>query len=140
MARFNAEIPDELVRAVNDLEGNAEEIFMQMTEAGAKATYKNVKSNVPTSFKSSGIMNCLKVTKNYKTIYDDACNTKVGFYGYFTNKDGKLTPAPLVANVFEYGSSKFQKKPFFKKSFNKKEIESVMRAKFKELTGGEMGE
>lgn len=140
MAKFNAQVPDELVNAINELEGNAEEMFMKMTEAGAKAAYKNVKNNVPSSFEESGIMECLKVTKNYKTAYDDACNTKVGFYGYFTNKDGKKTPASLVANVFEYGSTKFDKQPFFRKSFKKKEIENVMRAKFKELTGGEMGE
>lgn len=140
MAKFNAQVPDELVNAINELEGNAEDIFMKMTEAGAKVAYRNVLSNVPSSFRGSEIMDCIKITKNYKTIYDDACNTKVGIYGYFTNKDGRLTPAPLVANVFEYGSTKFDKKPFFRQSFKKKEIESAMRAKFKELTGGEMGE
>ena len=48
--------------------------------------------------------------------------------GYFTNKDGKTTPAPLVANMFEYGSRsrKYPKKPFFRSSFNKSQIEKAM--------------
>jgi hypothetical protein len=48
--------------------------------------------------------------------------------GYFTNKDGDTTPAPLVANMFEYGSSsrKYPKQPFFRQSFNKGQIEKAM--------------
>ena len=50
------------------------------------------------------------------------------FVGYFTNEDGKQTPAPLVANMFEYGSKdrKYPKHPFFRKSFRKAQIEKAM--------------
>jgi hypothetical protein len=48
--------------------------------------------------------------------------------GYFTNRNGERIPAPLVANMFEYGSSnrKYPKKPFFRQSFNKAQIEKAM--------------
>ena len=39
-------------------------------------------------------------------------------------------PAPLVANVFEYGrsTSEFPKQPFMRKSFNKAAITKAMEA------------
>ena len=48
--------------------------------------------------------------------------------GYFTNRDGEITPAPLVANMFEYGSSKrkYPKQPFFRQSFNAAQITKAM--------------
>ena len=48
------------------------------------------------------------------------------FAGYFTNEKGVKTPAELVCNVFEYGTSKFTKRPFFRKSFKKAQIEKAM--------------
>jgi hypothetical protein len=71
-------------------------------------------------------MKCLKITKTYKTPTDEGINTKVAFYGYFINSKGKEVPAPLVVNVFEYGQSGKKKKPFIRKSFNKKDIEKAM--------------
>ena len=67
-----------------------------------------------------------------------AGNTKVGFYGYFENDEGKKVPAPLVANVFEYGRSglPFPKHPFLRKSFKKSEIEQAMLKVQKEKSGG----
>ena len=93
----------------------------------AEKVYKNVLKNVPASFKSSNIMKCLKITKIYKSPTDGGINTKVRLYGYFKNKRGVVTPAPLVGNVFEYGSSKQSKRPFFRKSFRKAEIEAEMK-------------
>ena len=75
-------------------------------------------------------MKCLKITKVYKTPSDGGINTKVGLYGYFKNKRGVTTPAPLVGNVFEHGTSTVKKHPFMRKSFRKAEIESEMK-KFK---------
>jgi hypothetical protein len=53
---------------------------------------------------------------------------KVGFSGYFKNENGELVPAPLVANVFEYGRSgePFPKQPFIRKSFKKSAIQKAM--------------
>ena len=101
MARFQEELPNDLIKMFQDLDANSEKIFGEMTKAGAE--------------------------KVYKTPSDDGINTKVGFYGYFKNKRGVETPAPLVANVFEHGTSKQKKKPFLKKSFKKAEIEAEMK-------------
>lgn len=126
MASFDMELPNELIKQFENLEQNTEKMMGEMTKAGAEVVLKNVKSNVPESFKNSNIMKCLKITKVYKTPSDDGINTKVAFYGYFKNKQGQVVPAPLVANVFEYGSSKVKKKPFMRKSVNKTQIEQAM--------------
>ena len=76
-----------------------------MTKAGAKVVEKNIIANVPDGIRNSEMMKNLKITQTYKTPSDDGINTKVAFYGYFTNKEGKTVPAPLVANVFEHGRS-----------------------------------
>ena len=85
-------------------------------------------------------MRCIKTTKTYRTPSDDGIATKVIISGYFKNKNGVKTPAPLVANVFEYGSSKFTKKPFLRKSFQKSQIEKAMLKAQKELSGGLLDE
>jgi hypothetical protein len=128
MAKFNMELPSDLINQIKSLSDNSEKMLGEMTSAGAKVVFNNIKSNVPKSFLTSDIMNCLKITKIYKTPSDDGINTKVAFYGYFTNKKGKKTPAPLVCNVFEHGSSKnnFPVKKFLSKSFNKSEITTAM--------------
>ena len=126
MAKFKAELPSDLIKQFENLDKNTEKIMGEMTQAGAEVVMQNVLKNVPESFKKSNIMKCLKITKVYKTPSDDGINTKVAFYGYFTNHLGKTVPAPLVANVFEYGSSKVDKKPFMRKSFKKAEITKAM--------------
>lgn len=126
MAKFDMQLPTDIIKDIEYINNNSDKIFGEMTKAGAKTVYQNIKSNIPKSFVSSNIMNCLKITKIYKTPSDGGINTKVGFYGYFINENGVETPAPLVANVFEYGSSKFTKKPFFRRSFKKAQIEKAM--------------
>lgn len=120
------ELPTEILKDIEYINDNSDKIFGEMTQAGADVTIKNVRSNIPKSFVDSDIMDCLKITRVYKTPTDEGINTKVGFFGYFTNKNGVKTPAPLVANVFEYGSSKFTKQPFFRRSFKKAQIEKAM--------------
>lgn len=138
MAQFNLELPTEIMNDFKKINSNAEEIFGKMTKAGAEVVMKNIRSNIPSSFHSSDIMHCLRMTRTYKTPSDDGINTKVGFYGYFTNKDGKTVPAPLVANVFEYGRSNlpFPKHPFLRRSFKKGEIEKAMLKEQKRASGG----
>lgn len=105
-------------------------MLAEMTEAGARLVYNNIKTSVPSSWYSSGIMKCLKVSRTYKTPSDDGVNTKVAFYGYFINRNGERIPAPLVANVTEYGrsNSPYPKKPFMRKSFNRAKINKAMQA------------
>ena len=115
MAGFNAELPNELIKSFQELETNTEEMLSEMTKAGAEVVYKQVKSNMKSSFKSTeSLEKGLKITKSYRTPSDDGINTKVGFYGY--DEDG--IPIPLKALAREYGTSRGEKKkPFFRKAF-----------------------
>ena len=127
MANFNSELPNDLIKEFEELNINTEEMLGEMTKVGAIAVHKNILSKIPKSLKNSEIMKCLKITKTYKTKSDDGVNTKVAFYGYFTNKRGIEEPAPLIANIFEHGTSTVQKQPFMRKSFKSSEIETEMR-------------
>lgn len=140
MAKFIMQLPTEILKDIEYINGNSEKIFGEMTKAGAEVMLNNIKSNIPKSFADSNIMNCLKITRVYKTPTDNGINTKVGFFGYFTNKNGVKTPAPLVANVFEYGSSKFTKQPFFRRSFKKAQIEKAMLEAQKRYSKGLLNE
>jgi hypothetical protein len=128
MARFKAELPNDIIKDFEKVEKNTDKMLAEMTEAGAEVVYNNIKASVPSSWHKSGIMKCLKVTKSYKTPSDDGVNTKIAFYGYFTNRNGEKIPAPLVANVTEFGrsNSPYPKKPFLRKSFKKSQIEKAM--------------
>lgn len=142
MAKFELELPNEIIKQISEIYDNSEEIFGEMTRAGANVVNLNIEANVPESIRDSKMMNCLKITKTYKTPSDDGINTKIGFYGYFENKDGKIVPAPLVANVFEYGrsSAPFPKHPFLRKSFKRKEIEEAMLKAQSRASGGLLDE
>ena len=140
MARFIMQLPTEILKDIEYINGNSDKIFGEMTQAGANVTIKNIRSNIPKSFVDSNIMDCLKVTRVYKTPTDQGINTKVGFYGYFINKNGVSTPAPLVANVFEYGKSNFDKQPFFRRSFKKAQIEKAMLEAQRKFSRGLLSE
>ncbi len=142
MAKFEMELPTEIMKDFQKIYNDSEKIFGEMTKAGAKVVESNIRANVPQSIQNSKMMNCLKITKVYKTPTDDGINTKVGFYGYFQNEDGKTVPAPLVANVFEYGrsNSPFPKQPFMRKSFKKGQIEQAMLKAQKQASGGLLDE
>lgn len=142
MARFNLELPDGIMKDIQRLNNNYEAIFGGMTKAGAEVVMSNIIANVPSSIRSSPMMGCLKMTRTYKTPSDDGINTKVAFYGYFTNENGETQPAPLVANVFEYGRSNapFPKQPFMRKSFRAGQIEKAMMDAQKRLSGGLLDE
>lgn len=132
MAKFQLDLNSTLLDQFTELAKKEPEMFGNMTQAGAKVVENNVKRNMPESLKNSNFAKCLKVSKVYATPSDDSINSKVLFAGYFTNEDGKKTPAPLVANVFEYGRSasakggRFKPQPFFRKSFVAHEIEQAM--------------
>lgn len=128
MASFKAELPNDILKEFEALEKNTQKMLEEMTEAGAKVVLENIKASVPQSWYSSNIMKCLKVTDSYRTPSDDGVNTKVAFYGYFINRNGEKIPAPLVANVTEYGrsNSPYPKKPFLRRSFKKSDIEKAM--------------
>ena len=142
MAKFKCELPTQLINELTKLEQNTPKMIEEMTQAGAKVVYNNVKENMKSSFKDSDkLAHYLKITKPYETPSDDGINTKVAFYGYYkedkktfslTSKSGKTysyngIPVPLIIRAREYGSSSGEvKKPFFRKSFKKAQIEKEM--------------
>lgn len=130
MAKFKAEIPTDLINIFDELNDNLDTIFGEMTQAGAKVVHKNVLSNMKSAFKTTrSLEKGLKITRVYKTSSDDGINTKIGFYGYdgiSSPKYPKGKPIPLKAMAREYGTPKEAKKPFFRKSFNKSQIEAEM--------------
>lgn len=145
MARFKAELPNELIKEIKKLEQNTEKMLGEMTKAGAEVAYDNVVNNMKKAFKTPDeLIECLQITKTYKTPSDDGINTKVAVYGYinkgkktkrknsYKKSTGKTyesdgTPAPLVVIQREYGNSRGEKKiPIFRPAFKKSEIEKVM--------------
>ena len=133
MAKFNAELPNDLMKVFEDLETNTPQMMGEMCQAGAEVVYNKVKANLGKAFaRTETLLKGLKITKVYNTPSDDGINVHVGFYGYDaeskpTKRHPKGTPIPLIAMAREYGTSRGeQKKPFFRKSFSKKEIEEAM--------------
>lgn len=142
MAKIIVDIDDSVLKDISYIDKQFDHIFGGMTKAGAEVVYKNVISALPESLRSSGFSSHVKLSRVYKTPSDDGINTKVMITGYFINKDGRKTPAPLVANMFEYGSSKknYPKQPFFRKSFKKSQIMKAMEEEQKKLSGGLLDE
>ena len=128
MASFNAVFPSDLIKEFGKLEKNSKKMLGEMTKAGAETVIANVKVNMQKSFKNtSELVKHLRLSKTYITPSDDGINTKVILDGYMMNEQGKEVPVPLIVNAREYGTSRGEaKKPFFRKSFNKKEIELAM--------------
>lgn len=129
MAKFHSELPYELMKVFEDLETDCDEMFGDMCQAGAMVVYINVKANMKKVFKSTkSLEKGLKITKVYKTPSDGGINVHIGFYGY--NDEG--VPIPLIAQAREYGTSRDgkeveQKMPFFRCSFDKKQIRKAMQ-------------
>lgn len=142
MAKFQMELPDQLLKDFERIYGSTEKIFGGMTKAGAEVVMRNIQANAPEAIKHSNMMDCLRLTRTYKTPSDGGINTQAMFSGYFKNEKGEMTPAPLVANLFEYGSSKreYPKHPFLRKSFRQSQIEKAMLKAQKELSGGLLDE
>lgn len=138
MAKFVMELPNDIIADFRKIYDDYEQIVGEMTKAGAEVVYNNVKANVPNGIRDSKMMGNLRMTRTYKTPSDDGMATKVGFYGYFINENGQKVPAPLVANVFEYGRSNapFPKQPFFRKSFRNAQIKSAMLDAQRKASGG----
>lgn len=124
MASFKASVPDDLIKEIEKLEKSTEKMMGEMTKEAAKLVCSNVKANMQASFKNaSNLAAHLKVSRTYKTPSDGGINNKVLFSGYYKNK----TPVALIVTAREFGTKLGEaKKPFFRKSFKKAQIESVM--------------
>ena len=144
MAKFDVELPNDLIKEFEKLEKDCTKIFGEMVDAGAETVLKNVKSNMSSAFESTESLDKgLKKTKIYKTPSDDGTNVHIGFYGYVpdspkTERHPNGTPIPLIAMAREFGTSRGEaKKPFFRKSFKQTEIEQAMKRVQDKYIGGE---
>lgn len=128
MARFETILPTDLIKQFETLELNTEKMVGEMVQAGAEVARQNIEAKMPKAFREALGSDNIIVSRVYKTPSDDGINCQAMIVGYFTNKNGEKIPAPLVANVFEYGrsNSPFPKQPFFRQSFNKGQIEKAM--------------
>ena len=132
MAKFNAELPNDLIKVFDELETNAPIMMGEMCKAGATVVYNKVVANLGKAFKTTkALLKGLKITKVYNTPSDDGINVHIGFYGYdkdkITNAHPNGVPIPLIAMAREYGTSSGEdEKPFLRKSFSKKDIEQAM--------------
>lgn len=130
MAKFVGELPTDLIKMFETLELNTEAMLGEMVSAGAEVARQNVEAKIPRQLKAGMLSSgdAIRLTRVYKTPSDDGINCQVTIEGYFINRDGIKTPAPLVANLFEYGrsNSPYPKQPFFRQSFNKSQIEKAM--------------
>ncbi len=152
MAKFSMELPTEVMKDFEKINANADEIFKEMTKAGAQVAAQAVKAAVP----NRDLAGHVKVSVSYKTPSDGGVNTKVYFSGYIPFKGNRKTfkrrgskggavytttkgvPAGFLAQLYEYGRSTapFPKRPFFRKSFNKQKIEAAMLDAQKKASGG----
>ena len=128
MARFDEQLPTELIKQFETLELNTEEMLGEMVKAGAEIARQNIEAKMPDNFFYALGADNIILSRVYKTPSDDGINCQAMIVGYFINRNGERIPAPLVANMFEYGSTKreYPKQPFFRQSFNKGQIESAM--------------
>lgn len=157
MAKFEALLPEDILKDFKKLYTDSENIFGEMTKAGADVVADAVRQNVPPS-----LAPFVKVSRTYRTPTDGGINTKVYLAGYLPFSDpsrmsfsrrgragGKVytttkgVPVEFIANLYEYGRSTapFPKHPFLRKSFaNKGRIEDAMKKAQKEASGGILDE
>lgn len=131
MAKYKLELPTELMQSFKYLDQNTEKMIGEMCQAGAEIVKEQAWMNMPQGLKKAVVNgNNLITSRIYKTPSDGGINCQCMIVGYFTNENGEKTPAPLVANMFEYGSDqrKYPKHPFFRKAFRKAQIEKAMLA------------
>ena len=152
---FKLELPTEIMKDIQKIYDNTDEILGEMTRAGAAVVEANMRANAPDVLKDY-----VKTTKTYNTPSDGGINTKVIVKGYipfsnpnrsgFTRNGGggdsyttdKGVPAEFLANLYEHGRSTapWPKKPFVRKSFKKKEIEEAMLEAQSKASGGLLDE
>lgn len=148
MAKFELELPNDLIKQFDELNVYSEKMFGKMTRAGAEASKELIKKKAP----HPQLAKKVKLSKTYKTPSDGGINTKVYFSGYIPFSDpnreyfarkggnGKVyyakegVPADFLAKLYEYGKkdNSFPKKPFVRTAFNNSKVEQAMLDKQQE--------
>ena len=57
MAKFVMQLPTEILKDIEYINGNSDKIFGEMTKAGADVTIKNIRSNIPKASQTGKIRN-----------------------------------------------------------------------------------
>lgn len=137
MARFDVNLPTDLVRRLEKLGGRGDEISRKMLVSGARILKdridKNLKSNLYTNRKldddypTGALERSVTIDKPKKDKND---NSYIRIY--FKGKDDRGVPNAVKAAVMEHGSSKQQKKPFIRPAVNEadKEVNAEMQNVF----------
>lgn len=125
MAKFNAEIGSDIMVGLERMGRNTDKVMGEMVERGADAVMRNIRSNMRSSYKSvRSLETGLRKTRVYKTPSDDGIAVKVGFFGY----NAKGVAVPLIVQAREKGTRRGEKaKPFWRRSFNKAQIQAEMK-------------
>lgn len=125
MAKFDVEVGNDILHEMERLQIKSEQVFGDMVDAGAETVLRNMRSNMRASFKTTRSLEMgLGKTRVYKTPSDGGVAVKVLFRGY----NDRGVPVPLIASARDRGTKRGeQKRPFFRKSFNKSAIEGAMR-------------
>ena len=152
MAKYVMEKPDDIIKDIEFITGNADKIFGGMTKAGAETAMEIMASTCPSLLRPY-----VKISKTYKTPTDGGINTKAYFSGYipfsnpnrkwFERRNGKTSkvyrtskgvPVDFLGILYEYGRSTapFPKKPFLRKAFRSPKIQEAMARAQLELSGG----
>lgn len=128
MAKFTGCTTQELMQQFRKLGVDTEQMFKEMVIAGATVAQDTMTSKMPVKLREALTSENIVLSKPYLTPSDGGINCQVMVTGYFINRYGKKTPAPLVANMFEYGSTskEYPKASFLRQSFPKKKIEEAM--------------
>jgi HK97 gp10 family phage protein len=124
MPKMEVTIPTDLIRKLERMGSQGEDIGKKMLKSGAKILYtevdKNLKKNLYTNRKPSrhyptgALEKSLTIDKPKK---DKNGNQYISLY--FKGKDSRGTSNNLKATVMEHGSSKQRKKPFVRPAVEK---------------------
>lgn len=153
MAKMYINLPTEVIKELESVYGNLDNILGEMTRAGATVALQEMINNCPNPI----MRPYMKLTRTYRTPSDGGINTKAQVNGYIPFSDPnrkyfsrrgangtmyhttKGVPAAFLANLYEYGrsTSPFPKTPFVRKAFNQKDkIKKAMLQAQKTASGG----
>ena len=139
MAKFTFEMPMDMIKELETLEMNTPEMMKAMTDAGATVVYNNIMKNIdlPNTKTGREIIKSFKVARAVKgrkfsgyatRVYSDGYVFSSGWSKGAKKYPDKGVPIPLIIAVMEFGSTYASKKPFYRKSWKKAEIEDAMKA------------
>jgi len=137
MARFEAQLPADILKDVDFLANNAMKIFGGMTKAGAEVAAENMKQRTKKALKSNiagKVAAKIKVTKSYTTRKHEIA-TAARAYGYVAKSDGK--PFYLSKKGKKYGPYPgIPSALLLNLADNGKSIASTMPAQFRDYWNG----